>query len=180
MIFRIAEKRARQMFDRIGSYLKKGDSILDIGCGTAFIARLLKRKGYKITALDVKNRSWIKEIKPIVYDGKHMPFENDSFDVSLLITVLHHTKNPEEILKEATRISRRIIVVEDVYNSVFQKYLTFIMDSLVNFEFFGHPHSNKTENEWENTFKQLNLNIIDKKNFNFWAFFKGIVFYLEK
>ena len=47
--------------------------------------------------------------------------------------------------------------------SELEKYKTYIMDSIVNFEFKDHPHNNKTDIEWKNIFKQLNLKLVDTK-----------------
>jgi len=71
-----------------------------------------------------------------LYDGKKIPYDDDSFDVALLITVLHHTPHPEKILQEAQRVAKKIVLVEDVYSTVFHKYVTYFFDSLVNFEFW--------------------------------------------
>ncbi len=172
--------RAKDCIQKIKPYLRKGDRILDIGCGSAHIVKGLKELGYNITPLDVKNTSFFKDIKPIIYNGEKIPFKDNTFDVSLLITVLHHIKNPLVTLAEAKRVSKRIIIIEDLYEGLFQKYITFVMDSILNIEFFGHPHSNKTKVEWEELFKSMELKIIDWKVNKFWKFFTSGTFYLEK
>ncbi len=168
------------MISEIGGYLKKNDRILDIGCGGCHIAKQLKEKGYDIVPLDVEDRSCFQEITPVIYDGKKIPFEDNSFDVAFLLTVLHHTRDPIMILCEAKRVARRVVIIEDLYDGRLQKYLTLAMDSILNTEFFGHPHSNKTKKEWETIFHTLNLRIIDERSRPFWIFFTNGVFYLEK
>ncbi len=172
--------RGSEEVKKIEPYLKKTDRILDIGTGGAHVAKALKDAGYAITPLDIKNKSYFEDVQPILYDGKIMPFQDDSFDVSLLLTVLHHTKDPVAILTEAKRVSKRIIVMEDIHSGLIQKYLTFAMDSALNREFFGHPHSNKTEAEWEAVFYDLGLKILDYKSHDFWRFFTSGTFYLER
>lgn len=54
------------------------------------------------------------------------------------------------------------------------------MDSVLNREFFSHPHSNKTEAEWKIVFKKMDLRIVDQKTNNFWRFFTSGMYYLEK
>lgn len=76
------------------------------------------------------------------------------------MTVLHHTKNPQKIIEEALRVAKRVIIIEDIYNTSFEKYKTFMLDSIFNFEFFTHPHSNKTDIEWKNYFKEKNIKLI--------------------
>lgn len=172
--------RVKAILGEIMPYLKKGDRILDIGSGSCVVAKGLKDSGYEITLLDVVDKSAYPDFRPIIYDGKNIPFSDNSFDVALLITVLHHTKEPVGILKEAVRVAPRIIVMEDLYNGPFQKYLTFAMDSFLNREFFGHPHTNKTEREWEKVFGKLGLKILDRHIHNFWAFFTSGTFYLVR
>ena len=161
-------------------YLRSGDKILDIGSGNCLLTKRLRELGYNITPIDIVNKSKVKDIQPAIYDGKYIPFSNNSFNLSLLITVLHHTNDPIGILREATRVSNRIIIMEDVYENAVQKYLTSLMDSILNFEFIGHPHSNKTKDAWLEIFNNLNLAVLDKKQHTFWHFFQNGTFYLQK
>ena len=96
------------------------------------------------------------------------------------MTVLHHTLDPETLLDQAKRVARRIIVMEDVYSNVIQKYATFIMDSVVNFEFIGHPHANKSHSQWLEIFNKLELKIIKSESHSFWKFFTSNTYLLEK
>jgi ubiquinone/menaquinone biosynthesis C-methylase UbiE len=172
--------RKSDIVGKIEPYLKKTDRILDIGCGGAHVAKTLKDAGYHITPLDIRNKSYFKDIQPVIYDGKKIPFADNSFDIALLLTVLHHIKDPLATLAEAKRVSKRIIIIEDLHVGWLQKYLTFAMDSFLNREFFGHPHTNKTEEEWEAVFRKMGLNILDRKKNNFWHFFTSGTFYLQK
>ncbi|MCH2440074.1 MAG: class I SAM-dependent methyltransferase [Candidatus Poseidoniia archaeon] len=45
----------------------------------------------------------MKGLDPVIFDGKQIPFEDDAFDLAIVLTVLHHTSNPEEVLREAMR-----------------------------------------------------------------------------
>ncbi|NHJ39950.1 MAG: methyltransferase domain-containing protein [Asgard group archaeon] len=155
--------RAKRKINRIIGYFRKSDRILDIGSGLGTISsKLLKRK-YNITPLDIRDISIYDNVKTIVYNGIDIPFMQNQFDTAFLLTVLHHTPNPKKILIEAKRVAKRIIIIEDIYSNVFQKYITYFFDSLINFEFFKHPHSNKTDSEWQKLFRKLNLKLIDVK-----------------
>ncbi|RMF55023.1 class I SAM-dependent methyltransferase [Candidatus Woesearchaeota archaeon] len=170
---------SRSKVKRITKHLKKTDNILDIGSGYGAVSWLLRKQGYKVTPLDVKNKSCTKEIRPIIYNGRKIPFKDKSFDVALLITVLHHTKNPEEVLKEARRVAKRLIVMEETYSNIFQKYVTFIIDSLVNFEFLGHPHTNKTDAEWRRTFRNMGLEVCDVNKKRQLVFLEQVTYFLR-
>jgi 2-polyprenyl-3-methyl-5-hydroxy-6-metoxy-1,4-benzoquinol methylase len=151
--------RTRQTFSQIQNYIE-GKDIIDIGCGTGHLSKILKDEGYDIVAIDIKNRIQVRDIEPIVYDGLHVPSLDNAYDVALLMTVLHHTSNPFAIIEEALRVAKRVIIIEDIYDTVFEKYKTFLLDSIFNFEFFTHPHSNKKDNEWRKYFNDNNMKLI--------------------
>lgn len=153
---------------------------MDIGTGPGNIYEALTKKGFRVTPLDIQDITFVNNCKPILYDGQRMPFKDNTFKISLLITVLHHTSDPVRIIKEAKRTSGGIIIIEEVYNNSLQKYLTFTMDSFTNLEFFNHPHSNKTDREWREIFKKLNLDLIKASYIKQWFFISSVTYYLKK
>ena len=160
-------KRARQIVKRIFPFINKKDNIIDIGTGTGFVTKsIIEKKKNKITCVDVRLNPLCKSMPVLIYDGKKLPFPNESFDTALLIAVLHHCNQPLKVLDEAIRVSsKKIIIMEDLFESRIEKWLTLIEDSIVNWEFKGHPHSNKTENGWLEAFKQRNLNVVHFEKF---------------
>ena len=184
-----ARLRARIKIRRIISFIDKGDKILDIGTGNGAVAHLLQKEGFPtevrdklgIFTTDIIDKRVFKDVPFVLFDGNMLPFEDGSFDCVLILTVLHHAHDPVKVLQEAKRVSAgRIIVIEDVYKNILQKYLTYFMDSLVNFEFAGHPHNNKTSQEWLETFRQMNLRVRDIQEKRFLLFFRQVTFILEK
>ena len=159
MLMKLWEKDTARKLSWVHQYLKKEDKILDIGSGPCFMASFLMERGFDVTAVDVQDLSAFKKIKPIIYDGKKLPFEKNVYDVSLLLTVLHHIRDFKTTIKEAKRVSKRIIIIEDVYHSTFNKYLIYFFDSLVNWEFLNHPHNNLDDRQWKRLFKEENLTI---------------------
>ncbi|KKQ80603.1 MAG: Methyltransferase type 11 [Parcubacteria group bacterium GW2011_GWC2_38_7] len=180
IIYKIAKGRATDLIGRIKPLLNKSDKILDIGAGTCNVYELLLNENYQVTALDVQNLSFIDNLNPIIYDGVTMPFPDNSFDTAIILTVLHHTPNPELILAEAKRVSKKIIIIEDIYSNIFEKYLTYFFDSLLNFEFAGHPHTNKSDKEWKETFTKLGLKLIASKRKRSLLVFNHATYLLEK
>lgn len=177
---KIGLARDRQSVELITPFLLNRNEILDIGSGFCRIARILRDKGYQVTPVDIQNLSIVEEIRPIICDGKKLPFTNNSFDTALLLTVLHHTADPEAILKEANRVSKEIIIIEDIYKNTGQKYFTFVMDSLINLEFFGHPHTNKSDVGWKKLFEGLNINLKGSRYKTIWKGFLTAAYFLEK
>ncbi len=178
--YKFLDKRAREMVSSIEQYLKKGNKILDLGCGSCNISEILIKKGYGVVPVDVSDVSVVDSVKPVIYDGAHLPYVADEFDVVLVLTVLHHTKDPESVLLEAARVGKTIIIIEDIYKSGLGKFFTMFMDSVLNFEFFGHPHTNKTDKEWRSLFDKHKFIIRDAKyNRDFFGISHS-VYFIEK
>ena len=176
------KSRAQYIIKLIAPYLKHADRIVDIGAGSCNISELLLKKGFKVTPADIEDLSLVNQIKPIIIDGKKLPFKNDAFDVALIIGVLHHTGSPIDIIKEAKRVSPRLIIIEDIYTTRCEKYITYALDSLQNQEFNGHPHSNKTDAEWRLLFHELGLKLREAK-YSHWVWcppLKHATYYLKK
>lgn len=82
--------------------------LLDIGCGKMpyknYVLENSKIKSY--TGLDIENAlQYDKEVAPdFTWDGKTMPFENDSFNCAFGTEVLEHCPKPEVVLKEVFRV----------------------------------------------------------------------------
>jgi len=154
------KKDALRKYKWIGKYLDKKEKILDLGCGSCHLTKLLIKNGYNVTPIDVENLS-AKDIQPIIYNGYDLPFKDNAFDLALILTVLHHAKNFKTVIKEAKRVSKRIIVIEDIYRNNLQKFLIYFFDSLFNLEFFNHPHNNLSDKEWKQVFIDQNLTLED-------------------
>jgi ubiquinone/menaquinone biosynthesis C-methylase UbiE len=130
--------------------------------------------------VDVSDLSFVDSIRPVLFDGNTLPFADNTFEVVLLIHVLHHTTNPEQLLAEAARVACRIVVVEDIITNPFQRTVTYFADSLLNLEFHGHPHSNKNDGEWRELFTELGLQLLDTKRNRFMGIFKHATYHLER
>jgi SAM-dependent methyltransferase len=170
--------RARIKYKRISELIQKDETILDIGCGNGGVLYLLRENGFKANGIDVNDHNFFSSNQTEIYDGNKLPFSDKSFDCGLLLTVLHHTRNPIAVLKEAARVCNELIIIEDIYTSAWNKYLMFFMDSLVNFEWKGHPHSNKSKSEWESIFQDCGYKIISSKENTILIVFKQITYHL--
>ncbi len=159
VLYKTCRFRAEGVISWFRRYLRAGDSILDIGAGSCNVAEVLGEAGFSVTPLDLRNLSFVPQIEPVVYDGRHIPFADKSFDVALLVFMLHHTSDPEAVIKEASRVARRLIIIEDIYRGPVHRQVTFFFDSLLNWEWQGHPHSNRSDREWKATFSRLGLSL---------------------
>ena len=145
--------------------LKRNQKIVDIGAGSCQIAEYIRDKYQTdITPIDVVDYNKTN-LKLVLYNGKKIPFENQMFDIALIIFVLHHSKDQEVILEEAQRVAKKIIILEDTPRSSIERLLWHFWDWLLN---LGHnvsmTYSAKTEKEWLKLFNKLNFKVVKKKN----------------
>ena len=178
LLHSMAAPRAKLLTQSFVSFIGQADKILDIGAGICDIDELLITRGYAVTPLDVQDLS-LNTLKPIIYDGEKLPFDTMAFDTALLITVLHHIENPEQTLREAARVARKMIIIEDVYNSTFRRYITFFMYSMLNLEFIGHSHSNKTHEEWQELFNTMGIQLVATETFSSFIVMQHRLYVLE-
>jgi SAM-dependent methyltransferase len=124
---RVARERRRRLVGRsydmaaeIARVLPSGATVLDVGCGSGFIAHhLAALSRASVTGLDVR-RSVDAPIPFVCFDGARIPFPDSSFDAALLCYVLHHARDQRAFLLEVRRALRRgglAVVYEDIPQS---------------------------------------------------------------
>lgn len=103
--------RARGLVDRIAPFIEPKARVLDIGCGTGHnAARLQQVRPVEVQGLDVVDMS-VVGTKPQLYDGRHIPYPDGTFDVSVLIYMLHYLEAPASFLEEVKRVTKKRIVL---------------------------------------------------------------------
>lgn len=171
---------ARNKIKRFEHLLQPKAHLLDIGSGYGLVAEALIATGHRTIAIDVSDQSVNRTVKPIVYDGRVLPFMDQVFDTGLLLTVLHHTPEPEKVLMEAARVCKNVVVIEDVYRNSAQEKLTHWADSFFNFEYKGHPHSNKDRAGWIQACKALGLELQVIRSDRFLLFFRQETYLISR
>lgn len=107
--------RLKSLSRVISPYAKGSKTILDVGSSCGRLAhRISMETGAEMTGVDVHMQP-STAIPVMKYDGKRLPFAADTFDTVLLVDVLHHSENPEQIIKEAKRVARKSIIVKEFY-----------------------------------------------------------------
>ena len=177
--------RNKKLLKLIYNDLIDSSSILSVGCGTGFIENYVasRNKKIKIKGVDVivPKKTYIKVKK---YNGKKIPFKSNSFDVVMFLDVLHHTNNIKDLMCEAKRVTKKVILIKDhYYNTKFDNFLLKVADYIGNKGFGINLNYNYLkEGEWLSLIKQLKLKIIKFKKFKYNYFHptKNIILKLSK
>ena len=94
--------------------LPQDASVLDVGSGDGTIANIWKQKraDLKVEGIDVFVRP--TTLIPVrKFDGKTIPFEDKSVDVVSFVDVLHHADNAIQLLQEASRVAKSLVLIKD-------------------------------------------------------------------
>jgi SAM-dependent methyltransferase len=87
-----------------------GRRLADIGGGTGNYALALEREGWMPVVVDRSTkmlaRAAAKGLEVIEADAQQLPFEDESFDAAMMISMLHHVEDRRAALAEARRILR--------------------------------------------------------------------------
>ena len=95
-------------------------SIVEIGCGEGALLAQLSRwaapeteiVGYELSS-NAARRAESRNLAAVTvrtYDGSRVPVADDAYDVAILSHVLEHVIDPHELLAEAARIAKWVIV----------------------------------------------------------------------
>jgi len=99
----------------IGSYCKKGDKVLDFGCGNGRLWEFLQKKNIDYTGLDISDKLLAKAKNQFRGPGINfqkisgldsLPLESDSFNAVYAIAVFHHLPGKEIRKKMAAELYR--------------------------------------------------------------------------
>lgn len=178
-LYRFWRSDSKRKVSWIRTYLHKTDKVLDLGAGPCWVTSLLREEQFNVIPLDIEDLSIIDGIGSNVYDGRNIPYSDNEFDVALILTVLHHVKDPINLLKEVKRVSRRTVIIEDIYSNKVQMVIVKFLDSILNFEFKDHPHNNRNDKEWKTLFKDMRFTLKDTQYHKMMGIFTQSVYLLE-
>jgi ubiquinone/menaquinone biosynthesis C-methylase UbiE len=161
----ISPRRIQVLAHHIASLTPPHLKILDIGSGDGNIAFEIQklRPDLSLSGIDVLLRPQSK-ISVTPFDGTTIPYSNASFDLSLLVDVLHHTTDPLLLLKEAVRVSKKWVIIKDHHRNGFLAQTTLTcMDWIGNARFgVALPYHYLSQKEWENLYPQAGLRLVER------------------
>ena len=184
---RISPVYKRQLASQLVSLCEDGARILDVGCNDGHVAALMveRKPSLKIVGVDVQADKPAM-IERRVYDGRNLPFPDDSFDVAMVNDVLHHITDMGALLKEMARVSKRYIIIKDHQKLGFFSHIWLSLADYLGNVPYGIPcvFNYKSLREWKHLFNELNLKLVsdqEKLKFGFGLFQQhNPIFKLEK
>ena len=80
--------------------------LLEIGSGAGWQAKALEARGYSVSGIDLPSSNYRDAIIwPVTqYDGSHIPFEDNTFDIIFSSNTLEHIPHVVEFQKEIQRV----------------------------------------------------------------------------
>lgn len=86
--------------------MPQGGSILEIGAGAGWQAKKLSARGFLVKAIDLADSNYAEQsVWPVnIYDGKNIPYDDNSFDVVFSSNVMEHIPWVREFQLEIQRV----------------------------------------------------------------------------
>jgi SAM-dependent methyltransferase len=113
----IYRARIRELVREIVPWLQPGNRVLDVGCGFGTLGRAIMDDATCPRDVTVRGLERVKRggemIEVDAYGGGDLPYGDGSFDVVILADVLHHEADPDRLIDECARVSRRLLIIKD-------------------------------------------------------------------
>ena len=94
--------------ERVIHFFPPGATVLEVGAGAGWQARLLAERGFTVQAIDIPSSNYnaLREWDVMLYDGVTIPCRDNSVDVVFSSNVLEHVPHIEAFQRELQRVLR--------------------------------------------------------------------------
>src|SRR6185436_12619103 len=164
----VFQRRVRVLTRELAELLPRNAKVLDVGCGDGLIALRIQelRPDVSISGIDIMVRPQT-HIPVTKFDGSVIPHPDKSFDAVMFVDVLHHTGDPNVLLREARRVAKQAIVIKDHHRDGFLSGATLRFMDWVGNAHHGVvlPYNYWSEARWEEAFAALGVKVAAKKKY---------------
>ncbi len=154
----------------IDKYLKKGDKLLEVGAGTGAYSLYYAKQGYKVDALELSEDN-LKVLNSKITPGININpvqgnaldlsrYEDNTFDITLVLGPLYHIFNIEErnkVIAEAARVTKPNGLI----------YFAFILTDLTILD-WGFKRNELVKNFGNDKMVDTNYKAINKEEYIFY------------
>ncbi len=160
-------------------FLRPSDRVLDIGSGTGQVARRMRHRVSSVRTCDVADLGCYPDTPPLLFDGRRLPYADASFDVALLLFVLHHAVDPRSLLAEASRLAARVVVFEDLHISPGNDRRRGLIDAVLNGARGSASPGPRREAEWLPLFAHRGLTLLCARGTSLFPCFHQAIYLLD-
>jgi ubiquinone/menaquinone biosynthesis C-methylase UbiE len=124
-------------------------TLLDIGAGNGSVLQNIAQRGFAreyyaleisaggLKSIQAKNIPGLVECR--AFDGYHIPYPDNRFDVAVLSHVVEHVEHPRMLLTEAARVARHVYVEVPLELTLFNRGLRrdWVLDSTGHINYYN-------------------------------------------
>ena len=161
--------RAYDMALEIARLVPLSSSVLDVGCGSGYIAHHLSALlGARVLGIDM-NEAVEAPVDFKCFDGRQFPVANQSFDAALFCYVLHHAQDLKAIMAELRRVLRdggSAVVYEDIPARRWDRFICALHE--LKWRKRTGPCTFHSECRWREIFAENGFEVVKEKRLSRW------------
>ncbi len=112
------EREKRLLHNLISPWPRRGQKLLEVGCGTGLFLKMFWETGFDVTGmdlspamLDASRQRLGSRVDLHLGSADHLPFEDKSYDFVAILTVLEFVEDPLVALQEAARVAKKGLII---------------------------------------------------------------------
>lgn len=161
--------RSYDMALELARVLPPRSRVLDVGCGSGFIAHHLSALlGTRVSGIDVR-KNVDAPIDYAAFNGVHFPVDDNSFDAVLLCYVLHHAQDQPAFLREVRRVLRGgglVVIYEDIPEAAWDAVACQVHDR--KWRARTGPCTFRLWEEWRSVFTSSGFEVLSERRLSRW------------
>jgi ubiquinone/menaquinone biosynthesis C-methylase UbiE len=143
-------------------------SVLDVGCGSGFIAHHLAAMLGSVIGVDL-GAATEAPIEYRQFDGNHLPVADGAVDSAILCYVLHHAENVEALLSELRRVLSNgglVVIYEDIPRTRWDRLVCLTHDR--KWRARTGPCTFRSAGEWRRVFNAAGFKVLGERQLSRW------------